>query len=71
MNFEPLWVFVGLDSDAITDLSLFTDACLRCQTEGKQEECVGKKLTLYSEALHYTSLQSSVYQRLEMVKVWE
>ena len=43
MNFKPLWAFVGLDSDAITDLSLSTDACLRCQTEGKQEECVGKK----------------------------
>ena len=61
MDFEPLWVFVGLDSDAITDLSLSTDACLRCQTEGKQEECVGKKPTLYSEALHYTSLQSLWY----------
>ena len=22
---------------------LFSDACLRCQTEGKQEECVGMK----------------------------
>ena len=33
---------VTLDSDSITDLSLPTDACLRCQTEGKQEECVGK-----------------------------
>ena len=53
MNFEPVWVFVGLDSNPITDLSLPTDACLRCQTEGKQEECVGKKLTPYSEDLHY------------------
>ena len=50
MNFELLWIFAGLDSDAITNLSLSTDACLRCQTEGKQEECVGKKptsITLY------------------------
>jgi len=23
---------------------VYLDACLRCQTDGKQEECVGKRL---------------------------
>ena len=70
-----LCVSVGLCAFACVYYSI-VDACLRCQTDGKQEECVGREYlcaqldTLYWFCV-YRYVYNHSYTRFDCEHVWD